>query len=159
MTMARVKDGEIVEVGIPSRLSESTQDDLRRDGWRPIKGKPKPDNPSQGMRYVYNKPYTYNANEDAVYGTWVEKDVPGMMLKIKREKAVLPRADFKLALREMGELSNIKTMMDDPATPERVLILWENATEFHRMNEDFLAMGASMNYTETQMDQLFGITT
>ena len=157
MTMARVRDGEVVEVGIPDRLSGKTRHDLHRDGWRPVQGTTKPDNPTDGLRYVYGAPYVYDKTEDTVYGTWSEKDVPAMTLQIKREKATLSRADFKLALREMGELANVKATMDSADTPERAKILWEDALEFHRLNEDFLAMAAAVGYSDAQMDQLFGI--
>ena len=157
MTMARVRDGEVVEVGIPNRLSGKTRYELYRYGWRLVQGTTKPDNPTDGLRYVYGPPYRYDAAEDVVYGTWLEKDVPAIRLQIKREKAVLSRANFKLALREMGELANVKAKMDDANIPERVKILWEDAAEFHRLDNDFLAMASAMGYTESQMDQLFGI--
>ena len=159
MTMARVRGGEVVEVGIPDRLSDKTRDELHHDGWRPVQGTTKPDNPPDGLRYVYGEPYVYDTTEDMVYGTWVEQDIPSMTLTIKREKASLSRADFKLALREMGELDTVKAAMNDPATPERAKILFDEALHFDRLNEDFLSMAAALGYTDSVMDQLFGITT
>ena len=158
MTMARIKEkGDVAEVGIPRRLQSSPIDELYRDGWRQVKGTPKPERTSDELRWVYGSPYIYNAEEDAVYGTWIEKPIPEIRLKEKRESASLSRAEFKLGLLDMGELDAVKAVMEDPETPERVVIMWEDSARFNRMHPDLLSFAQVMGYTENQLDQLFGV--
>ena len=80
-------------------------------------------------------------------------------LEQARESASLSRADFKLGLLDMGELDAVKAVMADPETPERVVILWEDAKRFNRMHPDLLSFAQVMGYSEQQLDQLFGIGT
>ena len=95
--------------------------------------------------------------ESAAYQNWNQTMAERQALHQKRKNATLTRADFKLALLEMGELANVKATIEDANTPERAKILWEDALEFKRLNEDFLAMAAAVGYSDAQMDQLFGI--
>jgi len=158
MTMARIKEkGDVAEVGIPRRLQSSPIEELYRDGWRQVKGTPKPERTSDELRWVYGSPYIYNAEDDAVYGTWIEKPIPEIRLKEKRESASLSRADFKLALLERGELDAVKAEMADPETPERVVIMWEDSGRFTRTHPDLLSFAKVMGYSEQQLDQLFGV--
>ena len=159
MTMARIKEkGDVAEVGIPRRLQSSPIEELYRDGWRQVKGTPKPERTSDELRWVYGSPYIYNAEEDAVYGTWIEKPIPAIRLEEKRQAASLSRADFKLGLLEMGELDAVKSVMADPETPERVVIMWEDSGRFERMHPDLLSFAEVMGYTDEQLDELFGVT-
>jgi len=74
-----------------------------------------------------------------------------------REAAVLTRAEFKLALLEMGELENVKTAMADPDADPRAQILWEDALEFKRTHPDLLTLANTLGYTDAQLDALFGV--
>jgi len=74
-----------------------------------------------------------------------------------REAAVLTRAEFKLALLEIGELDNVKAAMADPDADPRAQILWEDAMEFRRTHPDLLTLANTLGYTEDQLDELFGI--
>ena len=160
MTMARIDENNaVIEVGLPKRLQGTDIEDLRRRGWRQVKGTPKPERTREELRWVYGDPYTYNADEDAVYGTWIEKPIPAIRLEEKRQAASLSRADFKLGLLEMGELDAVKSVMADPETPERVVIMWEDSGRFERMHPDLLSFAEVMGYTDKQMDALFGIGT
>ena len=78
-------------------------------------------------------------------------------LEQARESASLSRADFKLGLLDMGELDAVKAVMEDPETPERVVIMWEDSARFNRMHPDLLSFAQVMGYSEQQLDQLFGI--
>lgn len=78
-------------------------------------------------------------------------------LEQQREEASLSRADFKLGLLEMGELDNVKAVMDDPATDPRIKIMWEDSGRFERMHPELLSLAEVMGYTEEQLDVLFGI--
>jgi len=155
--MARVKDGGVVAVGLPSNFQKESEQKLYKQGWRKVKGTAKPQHDVEGMGYVYGHPYSYNDEEDAVYGTWIKKDVAAEALKNKREKASLSRADFKLALHNMGELENVKAAMSDPEADPRAVILWEDALEFKRMNKDLLALADELGYTDEQLDEIFSI--
>ena len=154
MTMARVKDGEVVEVGLPDNLRDATSGRLHHYGWRKVLGKPKP---AGTAGYEYTAPYTYDPEEDAVYGTWQETDIKERIWREAREKASLTRAEFKLALLDMGELDNVKAAMEAPDLDPRVKILWEDASVFKRTDPDLLSFAEAMGYTEKQLDILFGI--
>jgi len=78
-------------------------------------------------------------------------------LEQARESASLSRADFKLGLLDMGELDAVKAVMEDPETPERIVIMWEDSGRFNRMHPDLLSFAQVMGYTESQLDQLFGV--
>ena len=78
-------------------------------------------------------------------------------LEQARESASLSRADFKLGLLDMGELDAVKAVMEDPETPERVVIMWEDSARFNRMHPDLLSFAQVMGYSEQQLDQLFGV--
>jgi len=69
MTMARVKESVVVQVGLPDSLSETDVGRLYLMGWRQLAGKTKP---LDGKRYEYGPPYSYSTEEDCVYGTWNE---------------------------------------------------------------------------------------
>ena len=79
-------------------------------------------------------------------------------LQKKREAASLSRADFKLGLLDMGELDAVKALMDDPDTDPRIKIMWEDSGRFERMHPDLLSFAEVMEYTESQLDQLFGVS-
>jgi len=71
----------------------------------------------------------------------------------------LTRAEFKLALLDMGELDRVKAEMDRPDLDPRVKILWEDAAHFKRTDSDLLSFAEQMGYTVDQLDILFGIKT
>jgi len=72
MTMAKIRDGEVVEIGIPDDLKDATSGRLHHYGWRPIKGLTKP---TDSASYEYIAPYTYDAESDVVYGTWQKTNI------------------------------------------------------------------------------------
>jgi len=78
------------------------------------------------------------------------------VLQLKREKASLSKAEFKLALLEAGYLQDVKDFVAN-SSDDRITILWEDSANFERMNPDLLLLAEQMGYTEEQMDQLFGI--
>jgi hypothetical protein len=79
------------------------------------------------------------------------------LLLLKRSRASLSRANFKLALLSGGYLDAITAAMNDPATPANVRIMWEDSSTFDRLHPALLAMAAQMGYTDAEMDALFGI--
>jgi len=78
-------------------------------------------------------------------------------LQKARDRAKLTRAEFKLALLEIDELDNVKAAMEDSAVDSRARILWNDALHFHRTDSDLLRLAESLNYTEEQLDNIFGI--
>jgi len=97
MTMARIEDDKVVAVGLPNSLESTEPDRLYALGWRQVKGLPKP---TDGSGYEYTHPFTYDADEDAVYGTWQQTDVLDRISEAKakgiREQrdALLDESDF-----------------------------------------------------------------
>jgi len=154
MTMARIKDDKVVEVGLPERLQSTEPDRLYAVGWRQVKGLLKP---TTGSGYEYTHPFTYDAEEDSVYGTWQQTNVHERIIDDQRSKAALTRSEFKLALLERGELDAVKQAMSSSDADPRAVILWEDALEFRRTNKDLLALASELGYTEEQLDDIFGI--
>lgn len=93
MTLARVKDGKVVQIGVPKSIAEESGERMRPMGWRPVKGTPKP---TDGQVYEYTHPYTYNADEDVVYGTWQQTDVLERINEAKA-KGIREQRDHLLA--------------------------------------------------------------
>jgi len=137
MTMAKVQDGEVVEVGLPDDLKNATSGRLHHYGWRPVKGLPKP---TDGAGYEYTAPYTYDAEEDAVYGTWQQTDIreeiqETRIRQIRKERdelleesdyAVLPDAPvtdveewktYRQALRDIPQQPGFPTEVTWPQIP------------------------------------------
>jgi len=79
-------------------------------------------------------------------------------LEKARDAASLTRAEFKLALLDRGELDAVKEAMADPSADPRAVILWEDALNFKRTNQDLLVLAGELGYTEQDLDDLFGIT-
>jgi len=166
MTMAKVQDGKVVEVGLPDDLKDATSGRLHHYGWRKIVGTPKP-NPSElekggqglkeGQGYEYGGPYKYDAEEDVVYGGWRRTNVKERIWREVREAAVMTRAEFKLALDERDELAAVEAAMNDSSADPRAVILWEDALHFHRTDPDLQRLATDLGYTEEQLDEIFGI--
>jgi len=138
MTMARIKDDKVVAVGLPNSLKSTEPDRLYALGWRQVKGLPKP---TDGNGYEYTHPFTYDADEDAVYGTWQQTDVLDRINEAKakgiREQrdtlldesdfAVLPDAPvadvepwktYRQALRDVPQQPGFPNDIDWPEKPE-----------------------------------------
>jgi len=136
MTMARVKESVVVQVGLPDFLSETNVGRLYLMGWRQLAGKTKP---LDGKRYEYGPPYSYSAEEDCVYATWNE--VPESFFTeqkaefIRSERDDLLKqsdwtqvadapvdaqawADYRQALRDVPQQSGFPADIDWPTKPE-----------------------------------------
>ena len=139
MTMARIKDDKVVAVGLPNSLESTKPERLYALGWRQVKGTPKP---TDGSGYEYTHPYTYNADEDAVYGTWQQTDVLDRILETqknevrKKRNELLEESDFSVlsdvpmtnaqewetyrqALRDITELPNFPRLSEEDDWPTR----------------------------------------
>jgi len=81
---------------------------------------------------------------------------PDAEIFYKRDRAVLSRADFKLALLEAGYLQDVKDFIAS-TTDERIIILWEDSNSFRRLHPDLIRLAEELGYTEEQLDALFGI--
>lgn len=156
MTMAKVKSGEVVEVGLPDSLTNATPGRLYHYGWRPILGKPKP-KPESLDGCEYTSPYTYDPKKDVVYGTWQQTDVKSRIWREARNDAKLTRAEFKMALLDMGELDAAKSLVESPDTDARIRIFWEDLLVFERTDSNTLLFAEAMGYSDQKLDALFGI--
>ena len=156
MTIARINDsGEVVEVGLPSRLAGSPTDKLHRKGWRPVKGTPKPAKPKDGKRHVYGAPYTYDADEGAVYGTWSKRDIVSETTQKKRERMVVSPLQAKAVLREMGVRQQVEDAIAEPDTDPLIKDAWAEATQFRRLSPAIVALGDKMGWSEDDLDDMF----
>lgn len=78
-------------------------------------------------------------------------------LKQARESATLTRMAFMLALQEAGLYDEAEAAVDSDQIPKIAKIQWRNASVFKRMDETLVQFAAAMNYTDDQLDQIFGI--
>ena len=81
MPMARISNNRVVEVGLPESLRGTNNDRLHKLGWRLIVGTPRP-----SPKHEYGAPWTYNEDEDVIYGTWTEVDRSEEIAKAQLEQ-------------------------------------------------------------------------
>jgi len=93
-----------------------------------------------------NKP-----TEQEVNGAWSDAEIYW-----KRKKARLSKANFKLGLLNMGELQRVKDFIAQTGN-DRIVILWEDSANFDRLHPDLLSLANELEYTDAQLDELFGI--
>jgi len=75
MTMAKVENNEVTQVGLPSDLKSYSLNKLLSLGWHKVVGTDKPTDPVEpGYRYEYGA--EWSAQDDVVYGTWQVKQRP-----------------------------------------------------------------------------------
>ena len=75
MTMAKVQDGQVVEVGLPENLKALTIRQLNSQGWVKVVGDPKPsDETAPGHHWTYGE--SWRVEGDVVYGEWSETKRP-----------------------------------------------------------------------------------
>jgi len=101
MTMARVKDDEVVAVGVPASVADTSLDRLYLMGWRHLAGKTKP---LDGKRYEYGPPYSYSAEEDCVYATWNE--VPESFFTEQKAEFIRSERDALLAKSDWTQVAD-----------------------------------------------------
>lgn len=75
MTMAKVENGSITQVGLPAELRSQPMSVLKAAGWKKIVGTAKPTDETQpGYRWEYGAEWL--EEDGAVYGTWIEAQMP-----------------------------------------------------------------------------------
>ena len=80
-------------------------------------------------------------------------------LESARNNARLSRMNFKLALNEGGYLDDIENFMSSEDVPRKVKIMYQDALYFERMHPQLLQLADEMNYSEEELDVIFGIPT
>lgn len=68
---------------------------------------------------------------------------------------VVSRFQARAALHLAGLLSQVETMMSDPATDPIARIAWTDAQEFRRTSPTVQMMGALLALSDAQIDDLF----
>ena len=79
------------------------------------------------------------------------------ILQSKRNKAVLTRREFFLAIDAAGMYDAVLALKDNPATPRATVIELDTATEFKRMWPTLIAAATQLGVTDVQLDAVFGI--
>lgn len=74
-----------------------------------------------------------------------------------RARASLTPMQFMLALEDMGLYDSVEAFVNDPETPKKIKIMWAKASSFDRLNPELVQMAAAMNFTDEQLDAVFGI--
>lgn len=76
-------------------------------------------------------------------------------LAIKRANMVVSPFQAKAALLQAGLLSQVEALINDPATDPLVVLAWNNASEYRRTSSMIVNLAATLNLTDTQLDELF----
>jgi hypothetical protein len=63
----------------------------------------------------------------------------------------------KVALDQSGLLETVQSLMDDPATPNKIKLAWNNGATFKRYSDMILSMAAVLNLSDEQLDNLFSL--
>lgn len=65
----------------------------------------------------------------------------------------------KVALDQVGLLGAVQALMDEPATPNKIKLAWNNGATFKRYSEMILSMAANpiLNLSDEQLDNLFSL--
>jgi len=75
MTMAKVENGEVTQVGLPADMQGMTDTEIENKGWLVVAGDPMPtERPPLGYRWVYGESYRVEGNR--VYGEWQQEKKP-----------------------------------------------------------------------------------
>jgi len=75
MTMAKVENGTVTQVGLPINLRSFSRGELKQMGWRKVVGAEKPaDSPELGYQWEYGA--DWSTEDGVVYGTWTQKQRP-----------------------------------------------------------------------------------
>ncbi len=61
----------------------------------------------------------------------------------------------KVALDQSGLLNAVQALMDDPATPNKIKLAWNNGATFKRYSDMILSMASILNLSDEQLDDLF----
>ena len=77
-------------------------------------------------------------------------------LDAMRNRAWLKRADFKLALLDMGYLPQVKQLVSE-IDDERIQILWADSDIFTRNHPDLLRLASQIGVSDAELDAIFGI--
>lgn len=75
MTMAKVENGSVTQVGLPEELRTKSLNALKALGWHKVIGTPKPtETPQAGYQWVYGN--EWSASRDGVIGVWTQQQRP-----------------------------------------------------------------------------------
>ena len=74
MTMALVKNNEVVEVGLPQELRSVGLPKLKAMGWKVVAGTVPEENPAPGYMWVYGDPWTLDG--EFVVGVFAQVQQP-----------------------------------------------------------------------------------
>jgi len=75
MTMAKVENGEITQVGLPAGERGAAVADLHKAGWLTVKGTERPtETPEAGYQWTYGAPWS--VEDGVVIGTWSQTKRP-----------------------------------------------------------------------------------
>jgi len=75
MTMVKVENGSVTQVGLPASERGTKVADLISAGWLPVKGSERPtETPKAGYQWTYGEPWSVEG--DSVVGTWSKTQRP-----------------------------------------------------------------------------------
>ena len=93
-----------------------------------------------------------------------EQDTPALWAQLAQVQPYAPpvtvpqvvsKFQAKAALRGAGLLSQVETLMADPAADPLAVLAWTDAQEFRRSSPTVLSMGAALGLDDAALDALF----
>lgn len=96
-------------------------------------------------------------------GNWVTKyesvdytpEEIAARLEARRQGMIVSAFQAKAALLQAGLLSQVETLVSDPATDPLVKLAWNSATEWRRLSPMVASLATQLNLSDTQLDDLF----
>lgn len=122
-------------------------------GWIPFTARP--DDEEDHGRAIHAAALAGDFGSIAAYVPPPPPDPPS--IEELRENASLTRMQFFTALEGINLFDTVWAMQDDETVPKNVRIMLRTASSFDRMNPELVQMAAAMNFTDEQLDAVFGI--
>lgn len=76
-------------------------------------------------------------------------------IELWRNAAVCSPFQGRMALVNASLMTQVEAIIADAATPQETKIAWEYALEWRRMSPMIVTLGATLNLTDSQIDDLF----
>ena len=142
-------------VSFPSNPSDAL---LAKFSVKPVKAVERPsyDERTQTVEelqpVVVNKVWTQKWKVNSISAENLAAD-----LESRRTSANLTRAQFKIKLLEMGRLDDLEAEIAKESTDRAIKIMYADASVFERLHPAVLEMASKLNFTESELDALFGV--
>ena len=107
--------------------------------------------------WVLKPMFTEYTDPEGVVHTVEEQEATFTANKLAtmRQGMVVSPFQAKAALLQAGLLTQVEALINDPATDPLVVLAWNNVSEYRRTSSMIVNLAATLNLTDTQLDELF----